>query len=214
VFQDTFSIGQLLGHETSGGKHGKTSVLEFLRLKGHQLFRISRLETKGVETNVTRCVVGTQEAGLANRGITRGHPSELSTVELDLGNADGKDTPERGRNLREVGDGGSLDGCVEEERRSFDLLADKESNHSEHTNTAMGELGLTITLEGVLVGLGSEAKRIKETNRGKGTRDGVDRERLRKAKKYEWYLVSNIVLDHDKWTVLHHPVACMNLPVP
>jgi hypothetical protein len=30
----------------------------------------------------------------------------------------------------------------------------------------MGELGLTVTLEGVLVGLGSEAKRIEETNRG------------------------------------------------
>jgi hypothetical protein len=44
----------------------------------------------------------------------------------------------------------------------------------------MGELGLTVTLEGVLISLGSEAKRIEETNRGEGARDGVDRKRLSK----------------------------------
>jgi hypothetical protein len=181
VFQDTFSIGQLLGHETSGGNHGKTSVLEFLRLKSRKLFRIGWLEFKGVEVEVAGGVVGTQKAGLTNRDITRGHPSELGTVEFDLRNADGKDTPERGRNLSKVGDGGSLDRCVEEERRSFDRLADKESKHSQHTNTAMGELRLTITLKCVLVGLGSETKGVEETERGKGTRDGVDRERLCKA---------------------------------
>jgi hypothetical protein len=65
-----------------------------------------------------------------------------------------------------VGDGGSLDGRVEEEGRSFDLLANKESKHGQHTNTAMSELGLTVTLEGILVSLGSESKRIEETNRG------------------------------------------------
>jgi hypothetical protein len=43
----------------------------------------------------------------------------------------------------------------------------------------MGELGLTVTLEGILVSLGSEAKRIEETNRGQGTRDVFDRESLR-----------------------------------
>jgi hypothetical protein len=182
VFQDTFAIGQLLGHETSGGEHGKTSVLEFLGLKDLQLFRIGRLETEGVEANVTRGVVGTQEAGLVYGDITRGNPSVLGTVELDLGNANGKETPERSRNLRKVGNGGSLNGGIEEEGRSFDLLADKESKHSEHTNTTMGELGLTVTLEGVLIGLGSEAKRIEETNRGEGTSDSVDRERLRKEK--------------------------------
>jgi hypothetical protein len=179
VFQDTFAIGQLLGHETSGGEHGKTSVLEFLGLEGLQLLRIGRLETEGVKANVTGGVVGTQETGLANINITRGHPSVLGTVELDLSNANGEDAPERSRHLRKVADGGPLNGGVKEEGRSFDLLADKESNHSQHTNTAMGELGLTVTLKGVLVSLGSEAKRIEETNRGEGTWDGINRERLR-----------------------------------
>jgi hypothetical protein len=182
VFQDTLAINQLLGQETSGGKHGETSILEFLGLKNLQLFRIGRLEAKGVEANVARGVVGTQEAGLVYGDITRGHPSELGTVELDLGNANGKNAPERSRNLRKVGNGGSLNGGIEEEGRSFHLLTDKESKHSQHTNTSMGELGLTVTLEGVLVGLGSKAKRIEETNRGEGTRNGVDRESLRKEK--------------------------------
>jgi hypothetical protein len=44
----------------------------------------------------------------------------------------------------------------------------------------MGEFGLTVTLEGVLVGLGGETKRVKETNRGEGTRDGINRESLRR----------------------------------
>jgi hypothetical protein len=44
----------------------------------------------------------------------------------------------------------------------------------------MCDLGLTVTLEGVLVGLLGEAKRIEDTERGEGTRDGVDRESLRK----------------------------------
>jgi hypothetical protein len=44
----------------------------------------------------------------------------------------------------------------------------------------MGELGLTVTLEGVLVGLGGETKRVEETNRGEGTRDGINRESLRR----------------------------------
>jgi hypothetical protein len=186
VLQDTLSINQLLCHETSGSEHGKTSVLEFLVLKGPQLLRISRLETEGVEANVTRGVLGTQEAWLVN-DITRGHPSELrgrpsdlGTVDLELGNTKGKDTPERSRNLRKVVDGRTLNRCVEEEGRPFDLLSDKESNHSQHTNTSMGELGLTVTLEGVLVGLLGEAKRIEDTERGEGTRDGVDRESLRK----------------------------------
>jgi hypothetical protein len=180
VFQDTFTIDQLLSHETSGGEHGKTSVLEFLVLKGPQLFRISRLETEGVEANVTRGVVDTQEARVVNRDITRGHPSELGTVELELGNTNGKDAPERSRNLREVADGRTLNRCIEEEGRPFHLFADKESKHSQHTNTSMCDLGLTVTLEGVLVGLLGEAKRIEDTERGEGTRDGVDRESLRK----------------------------------
>jgi hypothetical protein len=181
VFQDTLAIDQLLGQETGGGKHAKTSILEFLCLKDSQLFRIGRLEVEGIEANVTRGVVSTQEAGLVYRGITRGHPTVLSTVELDLGNAKRKEKPERSRRLEKVGDSGALYGGIEEEGRSFDLLADKESNHSEHTNTSMGELSLTVTLEGVLISLLGEAKGIEETERGKGTWDdiyGVLRKRI------------------------------------
>jgi hypothetical protein len=39
----------------------------------------------------------------------------------------------------------------------------------------MGELGLTVTLEGVLVSLLGEAKRIEETEGGEGTWDVINR---------------------------------------
>jgi hypothetical protein len=45
----------------------------------------------------------------------------------------------------------------------------------------MADLGLKVMLEGVvLVGLGGQAKRVEETNRGEGTRDGINRESLRR----------------------------------
>jgi hypothetical protein len=39
----------------------------------------------------------------------------------------------------------------------------------------MGELGLTVTLEGVLISLLGEAKGIEETERGEGTWDDIYR---------------------------------------
>jgi hypothetical protein len=175
MFQDTLAINQLLCQETSGGKHAKTSILEFLCLKDLQLFRIGWFEVEGIKANVTRGVVCTQETGLVYGGITRGHPTVLGTVELDLGDAKGKEKPERSRRLEKVGDSGSLYGSIEEEGRSFDLLADKESNHSQHTNTSMGELGLAVTLEGVLVSFLGEAKGVEETYRGESTSDVINR---------------------------------------
>jgi hypothetical protein len=99
VLQDTLAINQLLCQEPSGGKHGKTSVLEFLGLKNHQFSRVSRLEAQRVEADITRRVVGAKKSRLVNRGITRRNPSVLGTVELDLGNAQNKDDPERSRDL-------------------------------------------------------------------------------------------------------------------
>jgi hypothetical protein len=174
VFQNAFSVDELLRHESYSGKHGKTAVLELLGLKSSELSGIGGLQAKGVEANVTRAVVGTQEAGLVNRDITRGNPSVLGTVELDLGNANGENKPEGGRHLSKVADGRSLDGSIKEERRSLDLLANEESDGGQHGDASVGELGLTVTLKGVIVGLGGKAKGVEEPNRSKGPWDGVD----------------------------------------
>jgi hypothetical protein len=48
----------------------------------------------------------------------------------------------------------------------------------------VGQFCLTVTLQGGFIGLGGETKRIEETDGGKGTGDGVDREgRCRSGKK-------------------------------
>jgi hypothetical protein len=170
VLEDSLAINKLLCHEPSGGEHGKTAVLEFLGANRGELNGVGRLEAKGIEANVTRGVVGTEKTRLVNRGITRSNPSVLSTVELDLGNAQNKDDPERSRDLREVGDGGSLNGGIEEERRSLNLFANKESDNGQHGNASMGELSLAVTLEGVVISLRGEAKGIEESHRGEGSR--------------------------------------------
>jgi hypothetical protein len=80
----------------------------------------------------------------------------------------------------------------------------------------MGEFSLTVTLEGVLVGLGGETKRVEETNRGEGTRDGINRESLRRITvrmRGVWLATLSEPLEEVK-TRLDYPFIFRILPVP
>jgi hypothetical protein len=169
VLKDSLSINKLLGHETSGGKHSKTSVLEFLGGHALELDWVGWLEAKWVESDVTRDVALSEETRLVNRDLSRVNPTDFGTLDLGGTDGDSEDAPEDNWNLGKVGDGWSLDGGIEEERRSLDLLTDKEANGGEHGNTSVGKLGLAVTLEGVGIGLLGESKGIEESHRGDGT---------------------------------------------
>jgi hypothetical protein len=69
-----------------------------------------------------------------------------------------------------VSDGRAGDLRVEEEGRSLNLLSDEKANSGKHGNTSVGQLGLTVTHHGGLIGLLGESEWIEEANRGKNTR--------------------------------------------
>jgi hypothetical protein len=176
VLEDSLSVGELLGHESRGGKHGEAAVLELLGLHGDELGRVLGLEAEGVEAEVAGDVVGAEEAGLVDGDVAGAHPAPLGAVELDLGNGEDEGRPERSGDLGQVGDGRALDGGIEEEARSLDGLADKESDGGQHGDAAVRELGLAVPLQGVGVGLGSESKGVEDADGGEGARDGVEAE--------------------------------------
>jgi hypothetical protein len=169
MFKDSLAVSELLCHETSGGQHGETSVLKFLGLHDLEFLRVSRLQAKGIKAKVTRGVVGTEETGLVNRNILGVNPSDRSTLLLGSADCDGEKDPERGRDLSEVRDGRSGDLGIKEEGRTLNLFAHKETNGGEHGHTSVGQFSLTVTLEGVGIGLGRESKRVEESHGGKGT---------------------------------------------
>jgi hypothetical protein len=169
VLQDSLSVNKLLGHESSGGKHGKTAVLKFLGLDDLQLLGVGRLQAKRVETDVTRGVVGTEKTGLVDRDVLGFDPANGGTGLLSSTNGDGEGDPETNRDLSEVADGGSSDFCIKEEGRSLNLLSDEETESGKHGDTSVGQLSLTVTLHGVFISLLGESERIEESNRGEGT---------------------------------------------
>jgi hypothetical protein len=63
VLQDSLSGERLLSQETSGGKHGKTSVLELIRVLGRQ--------AKRVKTEVTWDTFVAKKSGLGDGDILR-----------------------------------------------------------------------------------------------------------------------------------------------
>jgi len=125
VLQDSLAIDELLGHEASSGKHGKTSVLKLLGGHDIVLLWVRRSEAKWVEANVTGTVVVTEETCLGDRDVLWVDPANFSTLSFSGTNDSQKDRPETCWNLREVSDGRSLDGGIEEEGGAFDLFADK-----------------------------------------------------------------------------------------
>ena len=176
MFQDSLAIDKFLGHEASSGKHGKATVLEFLGLELKESIGVFGLEAEGVKAEVTRDISLTQETRLVKGHILGFDPSNLGALLFGDTNGDEQGHPEADGDLGEVGDGGSLDGGVEEERRTFDLLTDKEANHGEHRNTSVSEFGFAVTLQGGLIGLFGKAKGVEKTDWGEGTGDGIDGE--------------------------------------
>lgn len=138
-------------------KHGQTSVLQFLRLHGHEFRRIRGRQAKWVKAKVSRNVTVTKESRLGNRDLRRRDPSDLGTLELTKGDSTNKDDPEPSRDLGKVRDGGSLNGGIKEEAGSFDRFTDQETNDGKHSDAAVGELRLTVSLKGGLVSLRTEA---------------------------------------------------------
>ena len=181
MFNDSLSVDQLLGEETSGGEHGKTTVLEFLGLHELEFSGVFGLEAEGIESEVTRDVGGTEKTGLVKGDVLGFDPADFGTDGLGLGNTGTEEQPEDGVNLGEVGDGRASDLTVEENSLALDGFTDEETDGGKHGNTSMGQFSLTVSLEGSFIGLGSEAEGIEETNGGKSTGDGVDGEGLPKS---------------------------------
>mmetsp|Transcript_15916 Transcript_15916/g.23461 ORF Transcript_15916/g.23461 Transcript_15916/m.23461 type:complete len:214 (+) Transcript_15916:138-779(+) len=165
MLQDSLSVDSFLSKETSGGKHRKTSMLQLLCLHFLQFQRIFGREAKRIPAKVAGSVVLAHETCLANRNLFRRDEGCLGTADLNGTNDNDQECPELMGDLKEMSNGRSLDGCIPQEGASFDLLTNEESNGSEHGDTTMGDLGLTVTLQGSIVGLGSKPKRIPETSR-------------------------------------------------
>ena len=129
VLKDSLSVYQLLGKEAGGGKHGKTSVLEFLGLESEKLFGIIGLQAKRIESKVSRDVRVTKKSRLGNGDVLGLNPADGGTLLLGSSNGNGQKGPENWGNLGQVGDGRSRDLGIEKERRSLDLLTNKETNN-------------------------------------------------------------------------------------
>lgn len=169
MLNNAFSIDGFLCKESGGGEHGKTSVLKFLGGHDLEFLLVLRLEAERVESEVTGCVFSPHETGLVDGDLTGRHEGSLGTSCLKTGNGNGKGEPERGRDLEEVGDGGSLDGGIPEEGCSLNLLTNEEAKDGEHGNTSVSDLGLTVSLHGGLIGLVGKSERIKESDRIKNS---------------------------------------------
>ena len=169
MLKDSLAINSLLGQKASSRKHGKTSVLKLLGNHNIELLGILGLQAKGIKSNVTRVVVGVQCTGLVELYFGGVNPTSLGTLQLSEAVSSNDEGIPASGNLAWVGDGRARDGRIEEEGRSLNGLTDEESDNGKHGNTAVGHLGLTVTLEGGLIGLLSKSKRIEEAHGSKST---------------------------------------------
>ena len=176
VLDDTLVVDKLLGHETGSGDHGEAAVVELLVLEVPELGGVAGLETERVETDIAGDVLGTEEAGPAEGDVLRLDPPLHGPRLLGGADPDGEKTPEEGRDLLEVIDGGPRDGGIEEEGRALDRLPDEATEGGEPGHASVSDFGFTVPLQGVLVGLLGEAKRVPDAEGGNSTRDGVNGE--------------------------------------
>ena len=132
VLKNSLSVDKFLGQESGGGKHSKTSVLEFLCLQKLEFFLVLGFESKRIEADVTRDVVGTEKTRLVDRGVLGLDPSDGGTLLLTGTNSNGQKQPERNRDLGKVGDGRSRNLGIEKEGASLNGFTGKESNGGEH----------------------------------------------------------------------------------
>jgi hypothetical protein len=132
VFENSLSIDEFLGHESGSGKHGKTSVLEFLGLHELEFLLVFGLEVEGIEADVSRKVSFTEKTRLVNGDILGFDPTDGRTLLFGSTDADHKGQPERNRNLRQVGDGRSGDLGIEKEGASLNGFSGEETDGGEH----------------------------------------------------------------------------------
>ena len=176
MLEDSLSVHGLLRQETGGGKHGKATVLKLLRYHHVQLLGIFRPQAKGIKSNIAGVVVVAKKSGLIVGGVGGVDPANLRALRLSGSNEGDDDGVPSAGHLQEVGDGRSGDLAFEEGGDSLDCLADQESENGEHGDAAVGDLGLAVALQGLLVGLGGEAERIEESHRSEGAGHAVDGE--------------------------------------
>ena len=134
MFEESLSINKFLCHESSGGDHSKTSVLEFLCLHEREFFGIIGLESERIKADISWKVSLTEKTGLIDGDVLGFDPSNGGTVLFGGTNGNGQDQPESNRDLGQVGDGRSGDLGIEKEGASFDLFSDKETDGGEHCN--------------------------------------------------------------------------------
>jgi len=115
VLKDSLSINKFLGHESSGGNHCQTSVLELLGLHEAEFFGIFGLESEWVKADISGKVSLSQETGLVKGDVFGFHPSNGGTLLFGGSDGDGQCQPESDGNLGQVGDSGSGDLGIEEE---------------------------------------------------------------------------------------------------
>jgi hypothetical protein len=188
VLENSLSISHLLCDESSGGKHSKTAILQFLGGKNVVFLRIRWLQVQRIKANVTRNVVRSEKTSLTDRDVLGVDPSNLSALLLGSTNANSQQGTEHRRHLGEVGDGRSLDGGIKEEGTSLNSLTNKKTEYGKHSNSAVGDLSLAITLEGARVGFGRESERIKEAHGDECSRVVCDGEGLSRRGLPSWLL--------------------------
>jgi hypothetical protein len=177
MFQDAFVVNQLLGHESSSSEHGQTTVIQLLRRNFLQFSGIRWLQIEWIKANIARGVLVTQFTWPI-KTLLGWNPTIPGTVELGVANSKHEKGPEWGWDLGKVIYSGSLNGSIKEKRRSLNLFANEESNSGKHSNTAVGHLGLTVTLKDDLISVRSEAKGIEKSKRCTSPRDAVHSEGL------------------------------------
>ena len=85
-------------------------------------------DTRLVEAMVSGDVRVAEESRFADRDVIRSDPSNLRSRSFRESNNQYQNYPERGRNLGKVGDGRSRDSSIKKERRTLNLLTNKEAN--------------------------------------------------------------------------------------
>ena len=187
MFNNSQVVGQLLSYNTCYTQHSKTSILQFLGLHDVESLRILGLELGRVKTNVTWVIVITElEEWLSPHGsILWALPTRQGTVGLGKANAENKALPEGTWYLGKVINGRSLDGCIEEEGRSFNCLANEEPYSGKHGNASVCNFSLAEALNLIRRGILKEAKRIERSNRCEGSGKSSSELRREQVKKEE-----------------------------
>ena len=192
MLDNSLSVNGFLGQETSSGKHSKTSVLEFLGLHFKEFLRVLGLQSKGIKLKISWGVVIPQKSSLVDGAVGGVNPSGFSTECLSTSNEGDDNRPESIRDLGDVGDSGSTDLGVEKEGASLNFLTDKETDDGKHSNTAVGELSLTVTGKSGISCLLSKSQRIEKSNRGEGTRKTFGRSLFYRYRIFSFSYVSEI----------------------